>query len=1038
MVDRDERSQSAETANRGIGTPTVAREEPQHTPLSSRRLVGKQNGANTLSTILFANIQGLRNNTTNKVPFIKGMLEENNGILAAFTETHIKDQENSEVWIPGYNLYRADRKNRARGGVALYIKESLLGKEILNDSNDEVEILGVHIEARNLVVIVTYRPPQTKVEVFRPQLHKIKTAIEGLGNPTPSILWLGDFNLPEIKWQLVENHILANNVGEANARELMRVSDYYSLLQQIDKPTRGNNILDLVFTNNDSLIHSVNISNTTFSDHRMIEIQTNLANDKKSPVATPNTGTFSNFNFHSKNIKWEEVNQELQEIHWEELMNNRNPTECYALLTETMAHICNRHIPERRVRRRSKQDRVRRKLYARRKLLSERRNKPTITDMQIAAIDREIVMIEQRLRISYELESIEEENKAIADIKDNSKYFFSYAKRKSKTTSNIGPLKKEDGSFTDDNKEMSELLRHQYETVFSNPDRSKIITDQQEFFMTNPETGNPQILDIEFGPKDIVDAITSMSSNSAAGPDTWSSILIKNCKENLGVPLAIMWRKSLDSGEIPESLKFATIAPLHKGGCKAQPKNYRPVALTSHIIKIFERVLRGRISQFLEMNDLHNPGQHGFRAGRSCLSQLLEHYDKTLDALEENKNVDVIYTDFAKAFDKCDHGIIAHKLKAKGVSGKLGRWIYNFLINRRQSIVVNKVRSEHSNVKSSVPQGTVLAPLLFLILISDININTRHSTVSSFADDTKLSMTINSHEDTALLQADVDAVFEWTRLNNMQFNEEKFQLLRYGKNEDIKDNTNYVTEANHIIERKNNARDLGVIMSVTLHFKEHNQIKIVNAKKLTGWILRTFKTRDELPMLTLFKSLVLSRLEYCSVLTSPYKIGEINELESVQRNFTSHINSVNHLHYWDRLKALKLYSLERRRERYQIIYVWKIIEGLVPNLHTRIIISWHERRGWECEIPRIKNRGTSGTVREGWLSHKGPRLFNKLPKKVRDLRGVSLDKFKRALDDVLQGVPDEPIFSGMRATPSNSLLHQMSTHNDRHRARRCR
>ena len=120
---------------------------------------------------------------------------------------------------------------------------------------------------------------------------------------------------------------------------------------------------------------------------------------------------------------------------------------------------------------------------------------------------------------------------------------------------------------------------------------------------------------------------------------------------------------------------------------------------------------------------------------------------------------------------------------------------------------------------------------------------------------------------------------------------------------------------------------------------------------------------------------------------------------------------VKELHYWDRLKILKLYSLERKRERYQIIYTWKIMEGLVPNLHTPIIVNWNDRRGWECAIPRMKTRGAIGTLREEWLSHKGPRLFNKVPRHMRDLRSVSLDTFKRALDQVLLHVPDQPIFS---------------------------
>ena len=136
----------------------------------------------------------------------------------------------------------------------------------------------------------------------------------------------------------------------------------------------------------------------------------------------------------------------------------------------------------------------------------------------------------------------------------------------------------------------------------------------------------------------------------------------------------------------------------------------------------------------MEANNLYNPGQHGFRTGRSCLSQLLDHFDRVLEAIENGKNVDVIYTDFAKAFDKCDHGIIAHKLKKLGITGKLGLWIYCFLRYRLQRVTINGVKSQLSKVISSVPQGTVLAPLLFFILISDIDKNTENSFVSSFAD----------------------------------------------------------------------------------------------------------------------------------------------------------------------------------------------------------------------------------------------------------------------------------------------------------------
>ena len=124
-----------------------------------------------------------------------------------------------------------------------------------------------------------------------------------------------------------------------------------------------------------------------------------------------------------------------------------------------------------------------------------------------------------------------------------------------------------------------------------------------------------------------------------------------------------------------------------------------------------------------------NPKQHSFRSGRSCLSQLLEHYNKILEELEKSNNVDVTYLDFAKAFDKVDHGIFLNKLKKIGINGKIGVWIHNFQSNRQQCVAVNGTTSSEAQVRSGVPQGSVLGPLLFLTHISDINFEIADSTV---------------------------------------------------------------------------------------------------------------------------------------------------------------------------------------------------------------------------------------------------------------------------------------------------------------------
>ena len=217
----------------------------------------------------------------------------------------------------------------------------------------------------------------------------------------------------------------------------------------------------------------------------------------------------------------------------------------------------------------------------------------------------------------------------------------------------------------------------------------------------------------------------------------------------------------MDLGVIPEDLLFAVICPLHKGGLRSVPKNFRPVALTSHLIKVFERVVRKSLVNYLETNELMQVGQHGFRSLRSTLTQLLSHMDSTLSDLEDGANVDTIYLDFAKAFDHVDHGVLHHKLRDLGIHGKLGTWLHAFLVDRKQAVAVEGHKSKHSAVISGVPQGTVLGPVLFLILIRDIADGTDTATrISSFADDTRASRAIKNQDDANSLQRDLDTIYK--------------------------------------------------------------------------------------------------------------------------------------------------------------------------------------------------------------------------------------------------------------------------------------
>ena len=317
--------------------------------------------------------------------------------------------------------------------------------------------------------------------------------------------------------------------------------------------------------------------------------------------------------------------------------------------------------------------------------------------------------------------------------------------------------------------------------------------------------GRPILQDISFNELDIEMACKELKNSSSPGPDGVPAELLKSACKELRRPLYLLWRASLNQEVIPPDLLLVLISPVHKGGSRGMPSNYRPVALTSHIIKLFERVVRRKLVTHLEENNLLPDGQHGFRARRSCLTQLLAYWDKILDQMEDGNGVDAVYTDFAKAFDKCETGVLLHRLRECGVRGKAGCWLAAFLDPkvRKQAVGVDGRLSPLVSVVSGVPQGTVLGPCLFLVHLMDIAIKLSDGTsASSFADDTRLQRGITSEGDCELLQADLDRVYSWAEEVGMLFNASKFELLRFWQTHDDAPDILYMAPDGSPIEEK--------------------------------------------------------------------------------------------------------------------------------------------------------------------------------------------------------------------------------------------
>lgn len=992
------------------------------------------------------NIQGLKPRTVpSKVPFIQDLLTENNQLFIALSETWLAEHRDAELNIAGYSLFRCDRQRshkkhfgRDGGGVAIYLRSDLAitAEEIVNMSVGVVEGLAIRIKAHNLVLAVIYRQPHsaaahsTHIE-FNKIVKALSEGLKGLPAPDPTIILCGDMNLPHISWPRCSFVTGGSSEERMMVEELQLFSDELYLKQIITESThRKGNTLDLVFTNDHELVHSYLCSSTIFSDHYIIECFTTLCTNvegkaKQSRVEDDLSGKFSHLNFLHNTVDWNLIMSNLAQIDWKKEFRYMEVDEMVCKFINICSNVANKLVPVKSRHSKGSQSiipRERKNLMRRRNRINKRLLGPC-TRNESNKLLKELRSIEITLKSSYELEYESQEQKAVEAITVNPKYFYSYAKKFSKTRSRVGPLVNQGGTIISDSVEMAEILADQYMSVFSIP---LLVANS-----ISAENRTLSFTSCPFDKEDIELAIDELSMTAAAGPDEFPAVLLKKCKHILSEPLCRIWKHSLKHGIVPPILKMASIVPIHKGGSKGTPKNYRPIALTSHLIKIFEKVLRKYIVSYLEENELLNNSQHGFRSGRSCLSQLIAHMDNILEGLERGDNVDVIYLDFAKAFDKVDIAVTLNKLQSLGISGGVLKWMKSFLVERKQYVTVDGNRSSLCDVRSGVPQGSVLGPLLFLVLIGDIDSNVSGSFVSSFADDTRIGRSIKTESDVISLQADLDSIYWWVVENNMQLNSDKFECMRYGKNKDIARDTEYYSDCGSVIMVKENVKDLGITLSNDASYAKHIEGVIQNGKSISGWVFRVFKTRQLLPMISLYKSMVRSKLEYCSQLWCPTKKGQIQSLEMVQRNFLRKIVCIRHLSYWEQLKKLNLYSLERRRERYTIIYVWKILEGLVPNLddssERRLETHTHSRRGRLCKVPSLTSGAPSSvqSLIDGSFAVRGPRLFNALPTEVRNTASKSVEGFKNILDRFLKSVPDEPHIQGytaQRRAESNSIL----------------
>ena len=392
--------------------------------------------------------------------------------------------------------------------------------------------------------------------------------------------------------------------------------------------------------------------------------------------------------------------------------------------------------------------------------------------------------------------------------------------------------------------------------------------------------------------------------------------MLKVHAEEIKEPLFLIIQSSLESGTVPEEWKRGNISAIFKKGDRTDPGNYRPVSLTSIICKIQEKIIREHLLNHMQINNLISNKQYGFLPGRSTTLQLLKVLDEWTEILDKGDQIDAVYMDFMKAFDKVPHNRLMQKIHDYKFNDKVIRWIESFLTNRTQKVKINGSSSESHPVTSGIPQGSVLGPILFVIYINDMPLEVKNQ-IYLFADDTKIYTRVKSSSDQTNLQKDLDSLQSWSDTWLLKFHPHKCKAVSISKTDPIVETYHlYDNDGQRVVlDRSRGEKDIGVIVDDKLNFREHMNAQINKANSIMGLIRRTYTYLDEDSFKCLFKALVRPHLEYAEAVWNPYKKQDIEEIENVQRRATRQLPSLKGLSYPERLQKLNMPTLKYRRSR---------------------------------------------------------------------------------------------------------------------------
>ena len=369
-----------------------------------------------------------------------------------------------------------------------------------------------------------------------------------------------------------------------------------------------------------------------------------------------------------------------------------------------------------------------------------------------------------------------------------------------------------------------------------------------------------------FSGQEVLDYLSSCDLNHCPGPDGLPSSFFRRCAVPIHLLIRRIFNVSLASSCFPSAWKFSYIFPIFKAGLKNKVENYRGICKQSALPKALDFLVSCKLQFYCK--NIISIHQHGFMRGRSTASNLLTFTDYVVSALDNRTQVDAVYTDFSKAFDRVNHNVLLLKLVKLGFPLFFINWLKSFLSSRSQKVLFRDKLSRPIVVLSGVPQGSHIGPLLFNLFINDIVLFLPDCDFLLFADDIKIFKIIRDLNSAVSLQKSISSLCHWCVINRLPLNTQKCCCISFSRRS-VPINFDYSIQGLEL-ERKIIIKDLGILLDTKLNFNCHIDMIVKKAYRSWGMIRRYVSDfSDPYVLNSLFVSFVRSILEYCSAIWSP-------------------------------------------------------------------------------------------------------------------------------------------------------------------------